>query len=140
MAEKDKAEKSLLVLKNLSKEEEERFQSDFKYLVKYLRNCKEPEKVVKLFREEFGDMLHQKETMRAMAALTKDDRYLTVEAGKKEASKVSCAVLDYVEAKTIIQTCQEVGISWEETFIRVMAKCNLEDSVVLEYMEKFWLK
>lgn len=131
---------NLVVLKNLSKEEEERFQSDFKYLVKYLRNCKEPEKVVKLFREEFGDMLHQKETMRAMAALTKDDRYLTVEAGKKEASKVSCAVLDYVEAKTIIQTCQEVGISWEETFIRVMAKCNLEDSVVLEYMEKFWLK
>lgn len=34
---------NLVVLKNLSKEKEERFQSDFKYLVKYLRNCKEPE-------------------------------------------------------------------------------------------------
>ncbi len=139
---------NLVVLKNLSKEEEERFQSDFKYLVKYLRNCKEPEKVVKLFREEFGDMLHQKETMRAMAALTKDGRYLTVEAGKKEASKVSCAVLDYVEAKaekrgevkSKIETCQEFGVTREETLSRLMQKYELDENTARDYMDQYWLK
>lgn len=45
---------NLVVLKNLTEEEEGRFQSDFKYLVKYLRNCKNPEKVLKMYREEFG--------------------------------------------------------------------------------------
>ena len=139
---------NLVVLKNLTKEEEERFQSDFKYLVKYLRNCKEPEKVVKLYREEFGDMLHQKETMRAMAALTKDERYLTVEEGQKEEKKMSCAVLDYVEAKaekrgevkSQIEMCQEFGVTREETLVRVMQKYELNENTARDYMNQYWVE
>ena len=139
---------NLVVLKNLTKEEEERFQSDFKYLVKYLRNCKDPEKVVKLYREEFGDMLHQKETMRAMAALTKDERYLTVEEGQKEEKKMSCAVLNYVEAKaekrgevkSQIETCQEFGVTREETLVRVMQKYELNENTARDYMNQYWVE
>ena len=105
-----------------------------------MRICKEPEKVVRLYREEFGNMLHQKETMRAMAALTGDERYLAVEAGQKEEKKMSCVVLDYVEVKTMIQTCQEIGVSREKTLERIMDKCKLEEEAAQEYMDKFWIK
>ena len=144
---------NLIVLKNLSEEEEKRFQSDFKYLVKYLRNRKEPDKVVKVYREEFGSIVHQKETMRAMAALTKDERYLAVEEEQEE-KNMSCPVLDYVdkqaeergvvigeargEVRGIIQMCQEFGASWEETLKKVMKRCKLEDKLAREYMSQFW--
>lgn len=142
---------NLVVLKNLSEEEEERFHSDFKYLVKYLRNYKDPEKVVEVYREEFEDMTHPKETMGAMAAMTKDERYLTVGAERKKEDSMSCVVLDYVEAKAeargeaiggvrmLIETCQEFGVSWEETLDRVIHKCRLEEEDAMKYMDEFWV-
>ena len=103
---------------------------------------------MKLYREEFGDMLHQKETMRAMAALTKDERYLTVEEGQKEEKKMSCAVLNYVEAKaekrgevkSQIETCQEFGVTREETLVRVMQKYELNENTARDYMNQYWVE
>ena len=120
---------------------------------------------MKVYREEFGNIVHQKETMRAMAALTRDERYLAVEEEQEE-KNMSCPVLDYVdkqaeergvaigeargiaigetrgeargEVRGIIQMCQEFGASWEETLKKVMKRCKLEDKLAREYMSQFW--
>ena len=67
---------NLIVLKDLKQEEEAYFESDFKYLVKYLRNLHKPEKQEELLRQDKSMLDHRQETMMAMAALTGDERYV----------------------------------------------------------------
>ena len=66
---------NLVVLKDLSPEEEAFFRSDFRYLVKYVRNRQDPAKQEELLRQEEPVLDHRKETMLAMAALSGDERY-----------------------------------------------------------------
>lgn len=67
---------NLVVLKDLKQEEEELFTSDFRYLVKYLRNYNDPIKQKELLLQEDSILEHRKETMMAMAALTQDERFV----------------------------------------------------------------
>ena len=78
---------NLVVLKDLNQEEEELFVSDFRLLVRYLRNCNDPARQMELMRQG-DDLDHRKETMMAMAALTRDERY-TALAGKEEENLVA---------------------------------------------------
>lgn len=78
---------NLVVLKDLNQEEEELFVSDFRLLVRYLRNCNDPVRQMELMRQG-DDLDHRKETMMAMAALTRDERY-TALAGKEEENLVA---------------------------------------------------
>lgn len=70
----------------------------------------------------------------------KDKAEKSLQEYQKEEKKMSCVVLDYVEVKTMIQTCQEIGVSREKTLERIMDKCKLEEEAAQEYMDKFWAK
>ena len=55
--------------------------------MRYLRNCNDPVRQMELMRQG-DDLDHRKETMMAMAALTRDERY-TALAGKEEENLVA---------------------------------------------------
>ena len=90
---------NLVVLKDLSREEEALFQSDFKYLVKYVRNRHDPAKQEELLRQEDPVLDHRKETMLAMAALSGDERYAGLAEEEKKEDMGVCKMLDYIEAR-----------------------------------------
>ena len=89
---------NLVVLKDLKQEEEELFTSDFRYLVKYLRNYNDPDKQKELLLQEDSILEHRKETMMAMAALTRDERFAAL-AEKEKEGKGMCKMLDYIEER-----------------------------------------
>ena len=90
---------NLVVLKDLSQAEEALFQSDFKYLVKYVRNRHDPAKQEELLRQEDSVLDHRKETMLAMAALSGDERYAGLAEEEEKEEMGVCKMLDYIEAR-----------------------------------------
>lgn len=85
---------NLVVLKDLN-QEESCFISDFRYLAEYLRS-KNTDCLKKQFQEECGELAHPEATMMAMAAMTRDERYVGW-AEQKEENNGMCKLLDYVD-------------------------------------------
>jgi len=40
--------------------------------------------------------------------------------------------------KILIETCEELGLSKEETAVRLTAKCKISESIAEKYLEKYW--
>lgn len=85
-------------LGRLSKEEIEKIKSDFYYIAKYAyteyNKNEPPEDIIVRGR----GMKHPRETMMALAAISKDDRYLEIDVGEGEQEDM-CEFLDRVEKR-----------------------------------------
>ena len=142
---------NLVSVKDLSEEEENRFQSDFKYLIKYIRNYKNPQKQLEIFQEMTEAVEHSKETMLAMQALSRDGRFRQLShSGEQKEEKQMCKMLDLLEergeargmaqgmAQGVISTYREFNLSREEIIRKLCQRLSLQEREAVEYVDRYW--
>lgn len=119
---------NLVNLSELTDEQAEQFQSDFRFLVKYLIH--QGDSLNGIFEKDQRTVRHQKETMLAMAALTKDERYLKLSEQEEKEDATMCALLDEIEKRGI-----DKGIS---AFILSYRQEGTSDEVICEKLQKYF--
>lgn len=86
---------NIVTLKKLSVEKIQSFQSDFQIIAAYVKFQDKPEKLKNFFEKNPHKIRHPLELRKAVAAITKDSRYLKLEFGEKEDQSM-CELYDMV--------------------------------------------
>lgn len=116
---------NLVNLADLTEEDARKFRSDFRFLVKYMIREADEDSLRELFEDDNDIIEHPRETLLAMAAITKDDRFLEISEDVEERSDVSmCFILDEAEKRGI-----EIGI---RAFIDDNLEEGKRDEVICE--------
>lgn len=126
---------NLVNLSELTDEQAEQFQSDFRFLVKYLIHQRDKRGLSRIFEKDERVVKHPKETMLAIAAITKDARYLGI--GEQEEGKENvtmCALYDEIEKRGIDKGIEK-GIS---VFIQSYLQEGRSDTVICEKLQRFF--
>ena len=137
----------------------ERFTSDFRIVAEYFhakRTGTEAEFVAG--PEGHRNIRHVKEMLDFFREFTGDERYLEMSRemerrSEKGESVMSCSMLDYAENKGIkkgikkgiregtralIESCRELGQSYDSTLQRIMDKFSLSRSEAEARMREYW--
>ena len=90
-------EMNLICLRQLSLEQVERFQSDFRYIAKQMSRAYNKKQLKEEMQSDEAVLVHTKATLHALMAFTGDERYLAVAKQVKEGETKMCEILDAVE-------------------------------------------
>ncbi len=150
---------NLVELRALSEAEYCSLRSDFKYLAGYLCHGTQPALLRQEYEQKLVGMRHMEETTRALAALSKDNRFLEVgrytdeENSEKGQGKNMCTFLNYVEEvgiekgrtegesrviRGMISTCRKLGASWQDTLQNIKEECVVSEADAERYMKLYW--
>lgn len=110
-----------------------------------------------MLKESSQTLLHTRDTLFTLAAITKDQRYLTLNGTDKEESKM-CEIAYALEKmgydkgivdgkdferengiKSMIEACQELNTAKAVTYEKIAEKYSLPPDKATEYMEKYWI-
>ncbi len=152
---------NMVNLRELTIAQAQRFQSDFGYIAKFLTKSYNKKEYIEDLKKHNPIVIHTKDTLHALAAITKDKRYLRLSETKKEGTAM-CEVLDLIYnegfeegvtdgisqgilqertegIKSMIELCKEIGLQYEDTLKRVAQKYHLTDKEISDYMEQYWI-
>ena len=128
----------------LSKEVRERFEGDVRVVLDYLSDR---ESMVRRNQK----LRNPEEVMRMLHALTGDIRYLeNIEFMEENGGRNMCDLLDAAENRGLqkglqkgliqglITTCKELGISFDETAVKLKEKYSMKDTEVQKNMKLYW--
>lgn len=139
---------NLIRLRELSPTQAELFCSDFACIAKFLSKSYNKSEQLEMLRNNRQILLHTKDILYTLAAITGDKRYLRLrETGKEES--MMCEIADALEQigfergieqgiQSMIEACRELGVRKEDALQKVIEKYQLDSSLALSYMDKFW--
>lgn len=155
---------NLIKLSDLTREQAESFQSDFRYIAKFLSRSYERGELIKNLKRDTDTIVHTKALLHTLASITRDDRYLEIEQKVKEENRM-CELLDAIldegieqgieqgiergiergidqereqGIRLMIEACQELGASRSLTIEKLKTKYALRDGQSDAYVEKYW--
>lgn len=139
---------NMINLRELTVAQAELFRSDFMFIAKFLAKSYNKEEHIRDLRQSRQILVHTKDTLFTLAAITKDKRYLRLSKTKKEDTAV-CEIADalYNEGfaegvskgiKSMIELCREMGLDRDNTFEKVAEKYHLSECEISDYMDKYW--
>lgn len=133
------------------------FKSDFACIAKFLSRSYNKEEQMEMLKTDKQVLIHTKDTLYTLAAITKDEKYLQISETSKEESAV-CEIADaFVKIgfeqgiergieqersqgiKSMIEACKELGVNKDTTLSKVAEKYKLDDKQALLYMDKYWI-
>ncbi len=133
----------------LTEEQVNMFTSDFKMVADYFVQMRKN----KNYQPSKETIKHVDEVLKLMSVLTKDDRFLKVQQGKKGEVKNMCEVLDRVENRGIakgielgisqgirstIEIAKEYGATREGLIEKIKEKYSLSDAEAKENVDKYY--
>lgn len=144
---------NMVKLRELTTAQAETFRSDFAYIAKFLATSYNKVEYIENLKQSNQILIHTKDTLHTLAAITKDKRYLKLSETKKEETAV-CEIADalYNEGfekgitqeraegiKSMIEVCKELGADHDNTLKKVAEKYHLTDREISGYMEQYWI-
>lgn len=144
---------NMINLRKLTIAQAEAFRSDFAFIAKFLATSYNKREHIDNLKTSKHRLIHTKDTLHALAAITKDKRYLQLSETGKEETAV-CGILDTLfnegfeegvtkeraeGIKSMIELCKELGLNHDNTLKKVAEKYHLTEQEISEYMKKYWI-
>lgn len=116
---------NLISLYELSREQTNKFISDFRYIAKYISKDYNDNTYINEMKHDEQMIAYPKDTLLAMAAITKDRRYQEIVENQREVETAMCGVCDELERRGRNQ-----GIDQMSLLIRKLVAADRMDDVV----------
>lgn len=143
---------NMIRLRDFSMEQAALFRSDFAFIAKFLSKSYNKNKQLEELRNSQQVLIHTKDTLFTLAAITRDTRYLKISETSKEESEV-CEIAEALEKigyeqgahlerekgiQSTIEVCRELNVERDAVFEKLSEKYHLESWAAAEYMDKYW--
>lgn len=127
---------NMVKLRSITKEQAEKFKSDFACIAKFLSKSYNKKEQIELLKNDRQVLIHTKDILYALAAITKDDKYLQISENSKEESEV-CEIAEAFVQLGIEQGIEQGIQSGKAAGIIEMGRdMKLTDSEIIDKLQK----
>lgn len=143
---------NMIRLRDFSMEQAALFRSDFAFIAKFLSKSYNRNEQLEELRNSQQVLIHTRDTLFTLAAITRDTQYLKISKTSKEESEV-CEIAEALEKigyeqgahlerekgiQSTIEVCRELNVERDAVFEKLSEKYHLESRAAAEYMDKYW--